>query len=268
MNKKYIVYRFIFENLKSYIGVTGDLKKRIIDHKYKAKKNINKPLYNAINLYNNFSIEILSTHRKENKAYFSEIYFIKKYNTVFPNGYNIAEGGRGVKGKILKKYYPRTLKQQINSSRVAKNILSNYVNSKKVKIKCSNGIEYESISSAAKETNIDSSLICRVLYGKQIQTNGLTFYSVDSTKHDLIKAKFRKKVLKSKKELCKRLRLRSKPILRSDGKKFNSCKDAAIELNVTPEAIRACLKGRCKKTKGFIFTYINENDITVKQGDK
>ena len=96
--KYIIVYRLLFPNGKSYVGITDYLTRRIAEHKLKAKKEDNLPISNAIRKHGEFQVEVLSRHIKRNRAYGAEMFFIKKYNTIAPNGYNVCEGGPGVKG--------------------------------------------------------------------------------------------------------------------------------------------------------------------------
>lgn len=91
---------------KCYIGETvkPDPEKRWIQHKNTIKRGIGCPaLQDAVKKYgiDNFRFEILLICFDEDR-YKYEIEYIKKYNTLVPNGYNILEGGPGgsFKGKI------------------------------------------------------------------------------------------------------------------------------------------------------------------------
>ncbi len=93
-------------NNKIYIGqTTQSLSDRWIQHKAKAKKKDFSTtkheygLYNAINVYgeDSFKIELLEEcASSESDA--REMYYIEKYNSFMPNGYNLAKGGKGIKG--------------------------------------------------------------------------------------------------------------------------------------------------------------------------
>lgn len=99
------IYKITFENNKSYIGQSCDLDRRFSEYKnWKNTCKNQKALYNAFNKYNNYEIIIIessldfSQEELDNK----EIYYIKKYNTLTPNGYNILKGGKGCSGyKII-----------------------------------------------------------------------------------------------------------------------------------------------------------------------
>lgn len=94
------IYRI--ENLinnKSYIGQSNDIERRLNHHKLdylnKNKSTINYPIYAAMRKYgiNNFNFSILELCDKEflNEK---EIYYISKFNSVTPNGYNQTYGGQ------------------------------------------------------------------------------------------------------------------------------------------------------------------------------
>ena len=85
-------------NNKSYIGQSINIEKRIKEHFWKSflEKDISftSILHTAIRKYGkeNFVIEVLeecSLEELDDK----EKYYIKKYNTISPNGYNILSGG-------------------------------------------------------------------------------------------------------------------------------------------------------------------------------
>lgn len=93
-NKKFTVYRLIFPNKKSYIGITSRLlSKRLQEHKDTSKAGKQK-LYAAIRKYGYNSIQceiLLETYSKE-ECYDAEIKFIEKYNSQ-KEGYNSSAGG-------------------------------------------------------------------------------------------------------------------------------------------------------------------------------
>jgi group I intron endonuclease len=90
---------------KCYIGETvkSDPEKRWIQHKNTIKRGIGCPaLQSAVIKHgiDNFKFEVLLICFDEDRFKY-EIEYIKKYNTLVPNGYNILEGGPGggFKGK-------------------------------------------------------------------------------------------------------------------------------------------------------------------------
>lgn len=98
------IYQFINKvNGKQYIGQSINVKKRIKEHFYKSYlesgQDYNSPLHCAIRKYGeeNFEIILLKECSYEELDYW-EKYYIKLYNTITPNGYNIDSGGQ--KSKI------------------------------------------------------------------------------------------------------------------------------------------------------------------------
>lgn len=80
-------------NNKAYIGQSVDPKRRFIAHCSRAKNDSdNSAIHSAIKKYGkeNFKLEIIEwTEDYSNR----EKQLIKEYNTLTPNGYNIAKGG-------------------------------------------------------------------------------------------------------------------------------------------------------------------------------
>ena len=74
-------------NNKSYIGYTTDPQARWSDHKYGRG---NKVVYQAIKKYglNKFTFEVIAEDTVDN-----EQQYINEHNTMYPNGYNLTEGG-------------------------------------------------------------------------------------------------------------------------------------------------------------------------------
>lgn len=89
-------------NGKIYIGQSINIEKRIKEHFWKAEcqKDVsyNSILHLAIRKYGkeNFSWEILEECSVENIDE-KEKYYIKKFNSISPNGYNILEGGQKIR---------------------------------------------------------------------------------------------------------------------------------------------------------------------------
>lgn len=87
-------------NNKKYVGQTNNLKRRVKQHKDDSFTNYNEARYNqlihqAIRKYglNNFKIDILEDNIPTELIDEKEKYYINKYNTIAPNGYNLTEGG-------------------------------------------------------------------------------------------------------------------------------------------------------------------------------
>ena len=87
-------------NNKKYIGQTNNLKRRIKQHKDDSFTNYSEARYNqlihrAIRKYglDNFEISVLEDNIPTELIDEKEKYYINKYNTIAPNGYNLTEGG-------------------------------------------------------------------------------------------------------------------------------------------------------------------------------
>lgn len=93
------VYCLTFSNGKKYIGVT---KKKVIirfeEHLKSAFRGGPLTIHSAIRKYGagNISVKRLSAYSSEQEAKDAEQYFIKRENTLRPNGYNSTIGGNGV----------------------------------------------------------------------------------------------------------------------------------------------------------------------------
>jgi len=89
---EYLVYKHTAPNGKSYIGQTFNYQRRCQEHQ---KQNRCVAFSRAINKYgwNNFKHEILKDGLTLEEANFWEDFYIKKIDTIKPNGYNIRTGG-------------------------------------------------------------------------------------------------------------------------------------------------------------------------------
>jgi len=100
------IYRIV--NLvtgKSYIGKTSiGYLNRFKKHLNNASKSINRYLYDSMNKYGTefFIIGILENCTSVEELNLKESYYIKKYNSLYPNGYNMTTGGDG--GNTLLKW--------------------------------------------------------------------------------------------------------------------------------------------------------------------
>lgn len=91
-------------NNKKYIGQSTDYMRRYKKHIYNAKNGVQKRLYDSIRKYGseNFEISIICECKDKNDMNLKEAYYIKEYDTLHPNGYNMSDGGEG--GYTLSKW--------------------------------------------------------------------------------------------------------------------------------------------------------------------
>ena len=94
-------------NRKCYIGKTiGTLEHRKRCHYTDSKhRNTNVVFYNALRKYGRKDFVWIKLYESDNneKLIEKEIYFIKKYKTKSPHGYNLTNGGDGTVGYIYSK---------------------------------------------------------------------------------------------------------------------------------------------------------------------
>ena len=159
-------------NNKVYIGqTTQPLYKRWWRHCHNGKKSV---IGSAIAKYGkeNFTIEVIDTGTSLEELNEKEIYWINHYNSISPNGYNIAGGGRNhiVTDALRKRlsevhkgkgcgadnpFYGRHHTEEAKRIFSARNKNNNYAPRRKV-ICVETGIIYESIASATRQTKINN----------------------------------------------------------------------------------------------------------------
>jgi group I intron endonuclease len=131
-NKEYygVVYKITnLVNGKLYIGQSKDPNKRWSTHKSNSKnknnKNYSMPITRALGKYGkeNFSFEIIDTANSFEELNKLEGKYIKEYNSLIPNGYNVSEYNYGV--LIINEKQKQNL-SKININKKRKNSSSKY----------------------------------------------------------------------------------------------------------------------------------------------
>jgi group I intron endonuclease len=212
-------------NKKIYIGATlGSLANRWKWHVEKSKlKNTRKgSIGEAINEYgkNNFTTRILKRSKYISELSKYERYFIRKYNSMKPVGYNLSTGGIGygnlgqrveIKGKKFKtikaaaKYYgvnPGTFSTRLSSGRTLEQAAGvekyDKVPKNHIKVKI-NGKKFDNVRAAAKFFGLhDHTVRTRIGRGWSIE-RALKTKEIDLSK----KIKFRGKTFGSIRKLAK-----------------------------------------------------------------
>ena len=213
------IYKIInLINNKQYIGQSIDIETRWQQHKTSNKNYI---LYQAFKKYGleNFSFEIIEECSRE-KLNETEQYWIKYYNTLTPNGYNMTFGGDSCGHEQLEKSVQQyTLEgkyvQQFNSIKEAERVT---------------GIDNANISACCKHKN------------HYYSAGGFQWKYTDD---DIIIKKYSNKQLK--------------PILQYDLqdnfiKEFNSVSEAAEAVNRTTANISSACK-RKGSSGGYKWRY-------------
>lgn len=163
-----VVYKYTINN-KSYIGKTlMEERKRINKHKYEALTlKSDNPFHRAIRKYGweetLKSYEVIEVFEEENKDDLQrllcekETYYILKFNTLVPNGYNVYSKG----SERLMHHYKDKKGMYEKISKSLKGKYLNNINSKKVFC-----VELEkwfpSVSEAGRQLGIDQSSIQKV----------------------------------------------------------------------------------------------------------
>lgn len=158
------IYKFENKiNHMVYIGLTIDLKQRYNKHRLNINdKQHQEDLYKAFREFgwDNFDYEVLEEFDFYNADQLSQLedYYIQKYDSLAPNGYNMIRGGYNgaglSKGKPVEQY----------------DLEGNFI------------AEYESTHEAARKTNINFSSIAASARGDIIQIKGFQWKYKDSNK--------------------------------------------------------------------------------------
>lgn len=86
------------QNGKIYIGQTiQPFNHRVNEHKKKMRNGTKHPLYDAMRKHGieAFSFEIIDNAVSQEELDTKEIFWIKHFNSEYPNGYNLTAGGAG-----------------------------------------------------------------------------------------------------------------------------------------------------------------------------
>ena len=176
-------------NGKVYIGqTTKTLRRRWTKHCIAAKTD-NIPFHRALIKYGfeNFTVEQIDVASSIEELNKKEVYWIKHYNSMMPNGYNVCEGGGGVSGF---KFRPETI-EKLKESHIGKKQTAE--TKKKIsdsakglkhwgtkKLLCvETGEVFEYISLASEKYGISKSNIVQVCKGKRQTAGGLHWKYAD-----------------------------------------------------------------------------------------
>ena len=279
-------------NNKCYFGQTAQ--KGGFDERYRnsfPKNTHNDHIKRAIEKYGweNFEVvkEFDSSNDPKELGRLEDLY-IKMWNTTDKKyGYNKRFGS--VHGKPNDETREKLSQVQYDEN-------GRHRNDKRVKC-LDNGVIYDSVKIASQTLGINSSGIAKCCRGEQSQTNGYHFCFVDEETPMFIPKEEHKQVYcfetdkvydhyahasvelgvspnniraccigvtnqagsynvchvedKDKKQV-------KKIFCVTNGKTYNTAKEASIDLGVSPTTITHCCKGRYKQTKGYVFMYIEK----------
>lgn len=237
-------------NHKVYIGMTIDLDERYKKHCHNiSDKNRQEDLYIDLRKYglNNFTYEILEQFDVYNQEKLSQLenYYINKYNSLKPYGYNMVPGGYNgsglSKGKSVEQY----------------DLMGQYV------------ATYPSAHEAARQTNINYSSICACAREEIEQVKGYQWKYTTSNK--IIKQVIPKHIIKTVYQFSQ------------DGTLLNEYDNLTIAsktLNIAVSLISLACSHPTRKAGGYYWSYDKNYQIpniklqgngkkkTVKQYDK
>lgn len=242
------IYKFENKiNHKIYIGQANNLSQRYKKH----KNNINdishqEIFYRALRKYgwDNFEYEILEEFYDYDKERLNklEIYYIKKYNSLNPNGYNMTKGGH---------FSSENIKVPIRQYSLEGKFLK----------------EYESISEIIRQLNLSTTseiiLCCK---GKRNQSAGFQW-------------RYAKDNIEELDDIFNKCFITNTPILQYDIygnfiKEYSSLEEACKVTNLNKSSLCQALKHKNNIAYNFQWRYKNDNtpvenlDKTVLQLDK
>lgn len=233
-------------NDKSYVGQSINIENRWTHHKSELNNNkhINDYLQNAWNKYgeDNFSFIVIE-ECKESELNEKEIYYINKYNSM-NNGYNLCEGGNGIRGY-------RHTKEEIEKMRMIQNpktVLQ--IDSQLNIVNKWHGTSHISKELGYSKRNID--LCCKMEYGHKTAYGYYWFYEDDYI-NDKINWDY---YLSEQKIIYDGKKVVQKDLNGNIISTFISIMDAHRKTKINRQSIQYCLQGKQKYAKGFIFEYI------------
>ena len=206
-----IIYEFVNNiNKKVYVGQTIDYKQRIRSHKFNLNQNKNTPFYNALEKYGWENFLInIVEECEENKLNEREIYWINEKKSLYPNGYNLLKGGNQARHTDI-------TKQKISNGR--------------------KGIKF----SESHIENLRKSHLGYVM--PEDQKNKIS----ESNKGKVVseETKFKLKYSQPHRREVGRFDVEGNLIV-----KYESIKEASIQLNCSPGNISECCNGKRKMKK-------------------
>ena len=229
------IYKLTSPSGKSYIGQSIDIDNRFCKYKNKKCKE-QRALYNAICKYGfeNFDIDIIYSSKYFDKCKNIlnklEFGYIRKLNTMHPNGYNLKDGGNS-NGRLSDE-----TKRRIGIGNLGKK----HPHSIESKLKISKALTGTNRPQCVKDK------ISKSNSGKIRSNDFKNFLKTVNIGRTQSKDTISKRILKI-----------NKPILMysSDGvfiREFSSIKEASIKCGFNRTGISKCLNGIQKTSKSFI----------------
>ncbi len=234
------------KNSKLYIGQSTDIKNRWMRHKSELNNNrhINNHLQSAWNKYGEdcfvFAvIEECSVSELDER----EKFYISKYNSM-SNGYNLCEGGNGIRG------YKHT-EEEIEKMRMIQNPKTLLQINKNLEIVNKwHGISHASKTLGYSRRNIE--LCCNMVYGHKTAYGYYWFYEDDFNKNKIDWNYY----VSNQKIIYDGKCVVQKDLNGNILSTFKSIMEAHRMTNINRQSIQYCLQGKQKTAKNYIFEYI------------
>ena len=214
-------------NHKIYIGQSVNIEKRLSVHK-SSKDNCY--IHNAIQKYGimNFDFSIVESCPKQELDE-KEIYYIKKYNSLIPNGYNMTPGA------------------DKNTSYITQIPVIQY------SLKGKKLAQYQSMSQAQRQTGIKTTHISQCCLGQIKQAGGY---------------KWRKKnnnTIPIRKDLKKHISVLQYSLEGKFIKQYQTIVQAGKAINRNASCVSNACLGRTKTCAGFQWRYRNFNEKRIRK---
>lgn len=225
-------------NGKQYIGQTvRDIETRWKDHSRKYKNNIyNLYLYTSMNKYgfDNFSISLVKKISYDTKKCLKfnldkiEIFYIKHFNCLKPNGYNMTKGGDCAGNTITEK---QVFQYDLSGK------LINF---------------YNSVNECSRCTGIDQSDISNCCLKKKVKTAGGFVFRFEQSKINIDSTESRKY-----------RKIDQYDMFGNYLTTYNCVKDALKIICNYHCSISNCLNNRATQSFGYVWRYHNETIIKL-----
>jgi predicted GIY-YIG superfamily endonuclease len=240
-----IVYLFKSKiNGMGYVGQTYSPTQRFEDHKYCQKRGA---FHRAILEFGFDSFEYFVLHeniKTREELFLLEKEEIKKQNTLYPNGYNMNEGGQdGKYCDAMNKMQSKIKKEYFSNPENRKRFTDIKRKTLKPIICLTNGKTYISIAAACRDTGLIKQHVISCCQDKVNHTGGLVFRYLENGKP---KEYIRKENKKNRAVFC----IDTNEI-------FMKIKDAAKKYSLNPSAVRMCCIGVTKTCGGKKWRYHN-----------
>lgn len=239
-------------NGKSYIGESKqlDIKKRWSNHiKSLETKNGSTALIGAFEKYGieNFKFEVIIICFDDDRLFY-EVEYMKKFNTLVPNGYNISEG-RLKLDNFNSKSFNEFLNKKKTQAIVFKEKVKNY--SVSIREKMENSEKWQKALAEKRCGNNNNRK--HTEEGKQKISESVKSYFRNNGKSDINVEKHREAMAKSKGKEIEQYSLDNEFI-----QKFASMSMAARETELPRITIQLNLYGQAEKGGNYIWKYVQK----------